>query len=416
MIIYLYKVKGMVIGVTEKVYLQNPYLRKLDARILEKKYINNKYYIKTNKTIFYPNLAGGQPGDKGEINGVEVIEVYEDGKDIIHVVKSNIHSDKAKLTIDWNNRFDYMQQHSGQHLLSSVFYKLYNGETISFYLGKEYVYIDVNIPSISKEEIEKVEQFANKIVFSNFPIKSYLVEKDEIANIPVRKDPTVNSNIRIVEIDGIDFSPCCGTHVSNTGEIGLIKIRKVEPYKNNIRVEFVCGYRALKDYTWKNYQIREISNLLSCKDKYVYDRVENLYEHREKLKKENRSLREKLCKYQAQELLQKSKTIDGVNIILDILTDMKFEDVENITRHLNSIENNIILLGLDNDKSSQFIISRSSNINIDLKDILSRISKVSKVKGGGNSQTIQGGCKDNLAEILKAFYEEILNRLNEIKR
>jgi len=412
MVIYLYRIKGMVIIMTEKVYLENPYLRQLEARILEKKYSNNKYYVKTNKTIFYPNLAGGQPGDKGNINGVEVVEVYEDGNDIIHVLKNNIYSDKAKLTIDWNNRFDYMQQHSGQHLLSSVFYKLFNGETIGFYLGKEYVYIDVNIPKISKEDIEKVEQFANKIIFSNFSIKSYIVEKEEIDKIPVRKEPTVNSNIRIVEIDGIDFSPCCGTHVRNTGEIGLIKIRKVEPYKNNIRVEFVCGYRALKDYTWKNHYIMKISNLLSCKDKDVMDRFEKIYNNREKLEKENKLLKEKLCKYEAKELLQKSKVVEGVNVIFNKLNDYKFESIENITKYLKSMNNNVIILGMENDKNSKFIISRSSNLNINIKNILNKISRNAKVKGGGNAQTIHGGCSsEDLDEILMAFYEEIVNNI-----
>lgn len=402
---------------TEKVYLQNPYLRQLEARIVEKKYMNNKYYVKTNKTIFYPNLAGGQPGDKGDINGIEVLEVYEDGDDIIHVLKSNIHSDKARLTIDWENRFDYMQQHSGQHLLSSVFYKLFNGETVGFYIGKEYVYIDVNLPTISKEEIEKVEQFANKIIFSNFPIKSYIVEKEDMHRIPVRKDPVVNSNIRIVEIDGIDFTPCCGTHVRNTGEIGLIKIRKVEPYKRNIRVEFVCGNRALKDYTWKNYQIGDISNLLSCKDKNVYHRVEKLYSHREKLKKENRVLREKLSKYIAKELLEKAESKKGINVIVDKLTNMRFEDVENIAKNLQAMGSNIILLGIDNLKNSQFLIARSKKLDINLKNIFNNISKQQKIKGGGSPQIVQGGCnKEELNGILKAFYDEIIKALDKINR
>lgn len=413
-ILFIYKTKGTVIGMTEKVYLQNPYLRQLEARIIEKKYMNNKYYVKTNKTIFYPNLAGGQPGDKGDINGIEVIEVYEDGNDIVHVLKSNIHSDRAKLTIDWENRFDYMQQHSGQHLLSSVFYKLFNGETIGFYLGKEYVYIDVNIPTISREEIEKVEQFANKIIFSNFIIKSYIVEKEDMYKIPVRKDPIVNSNIRIVEIDGIDFTPCCGTHVRNTGEIGLIKIRKVEPYKNNIRVEFVCGNRALKDYTWKNYYIQDISNLLTCKDKSVYNRVEKIFTDREKLKKENRALREKLNKYMAKELLQNSETVNGINIIQDKLADMTLQDVENIAKNLNSIENTIILLGIESIKNSQFIVSRSSNIDINLKTLFTNISKQEKIKGGGSPQTVQGACnREDLNRILKAFYDEIKKSLDK---
>mgnify|MGYP000906044682 FL=1 len=397
---------------TEKIYLINPYLRQVDARIVEKKYMNNRYYIKTNKTIFYPNLAGGQPGDKGTINGVEVLDTYEDNGDIVHVTKDNIHSDKVQLSIDWDNRFDYMQQHSGQHLLSAVFYKLYNGETIGFYIGKEYVYIDINIPNISDDEIEKIEEFANKIIFSNFSIKSYIIEKGDINRLPVRKEPIVNSNIRIVEIDGIDFSPCCGTHLRNTGEIGIVKIRKVEKYKGNIRVEFVCGNRALKDYTWKNRYIRRISDLLSSKDKDVYDRVQKLYIQKEELEKENRDLREELYQYRSQKLLKESKSIKGKNCICKKFKDADFKVLNNIVAHLNSKDNNIIIFGIDGTENSQFIASRSPNININMKNIFKEISQEIDIKGGGSPQTVQGGCaKDELDLILKGFYERIINSL-----
>lgn len=397
---------------TEKVYLENPYLRQIEARITEKKYMDNKYYIKTNKTIFYPNLAGGQPGDKGTINGIEVLEAYEDGEDIIHITKSNIHSDKAKLTIDWDTRFDYMQQHSGQHLLSSVFYKLFNGETIGFYIGKEYVYIDINIPRISQEDIEKVEEFANKIVFSNFLIKTYIVQKNEISKLPIRKEPKVNSNIRIVEIDGIDFSPCCGTHVRSTGEIGIIKIRRVESYKGNIRVEFVCGSRALKDYSWKSNYIRDISNLLSSKDKDVKEKVEKLYMDRERLIKENRILKDTNSKYKARELLEDAISINGVRIIFNKLQDMELAELKDIVKYLNCTNNIVAILGTENKNSGQFIVTRSNNLNINIKNIFSNLSKKINIKGGGDLQTVQGGCnKEELDNILNNFQDQIVNYL-----
>ncbi|HHV38405.1 MAG TPA: alanyl-tRNA editing protein [Tepidimicrobium sp.] len=233
---------------TKKVYLENPYIRQLDGRIVQKRYIDDKYYIKTNQTIFYPNLLDGQPGDKGTINGIKVLDVYEDGDDIIHVVDENIPSKNVQLSIDWDNRLDYMQQHSGQHLLSAAFYKLYNGETIGFYIGEEHSYVDVDIPYMDDEHINKIELFANKIIYSNFSIKAYTIKKEDMNRLPVRNEPQAESNIRIVEIDGIDFSPCNGTHLRSTGEIGIIKIRDVQAHKGHIRVNFLCGYRALKDY------------------------------------------------------------------------------------------------------------------------------------------------------------------------
>ena len=397
---------------TERVYLNNPYLRQLNARIVEKTYESNRYYIKTDRTIFYPNLAGGQPGDKGTINGIKVLDTYNDGEDIVHVVQDNIQSDKVLLSIDWDNRFDYMQQHSGQHLLSAVFYKLYNGETIGFYIGNEYVYIDVNLPTINDEEIIKVEEFANKIIFSNFPMKSYIVEKSELNKLPNIKNTIANSKIRIVEIDGIDFSPCCGTHLRHTGEIGLIKIRKVENYKGNIRVEFVCGNRALKDYTWKNNHIKNIANLLSSKDKDTQDKVFKLYNQKEELEKENRTLKEELCMYKGNKLLDNAKNVYGINFIYSKFEDFDFNEVNNIASYLMDLNKNIILFGLCNNEYSQFLIGRSSEIDINMKNIFKNISENLDIKGGGNNQVVQGKCEtDNLDLVLKSFYENIIGEI-----
>ena len=399
---------------TERLYLNNPYLRQIDARIVEKIYRNNKYYIKTDKTIFYPNLAGGQPRDKGTINGIEVLDAYDEEDDIVHVVKDNIHSDKVVLSIDWDNRFDYMQQHSGQHLLSAVFYKLFNGETVGFYIGKEYVYIDVNLPEINSEEIAKVEEFANRIIFSNFQIKSYIIDKSDINKYPLVKNSISNSKIRIVEIDGIDFSPCCGTHLRYTGEIGLIKIRKVEKHKGNSRVEFVCGNRALMDYSWKSNSIKNISNLLSSKDKEVQYKVFKLFEEKEELEKENRILKEKLYKYKGEELLNKAKYIHGLNFIYNKFENVELKEINNIAIYLTSLNRNIVLFGLCNGDYAQFLVGKSTEININMKNIFEEVSKDMEIQGGGNTQIVQGKCeKKNLNLVLEKFYENIIREIKD---
>lgn len=284
---------------TEQIYLENPYLREISARIIDKKYMNNKFYLKLNRTIFFPNLKGGQPRDKGTINGLEVLDVYEEDNDIIHVIKENILSNKVQLSIDWDTRLDYMQQHSGQHLLSSIFYKLYSAETIGFYIGKTCVYIDIDIPELKNEDIEKVEDFANKVIYSNFDIKTYIIRKKDIDKVPIREYHNMKSDIRIVEIDGMDYSPCYGTHHRSTGEIGMIKIRNWKKHKGNIRIEFVCGSRALRDYTWKNNYINKISTLLSSKDINTYEKVEKLYLEKKELEEENKNLKEELLRYKS---------------------------------------------------------------------------------------------------------------------
>ncbi|SHE28288.1 alanyl-tRNA synthetase [Tissierella praeacuta DSM 18095] len=397
---------------TNRLYLDNPYLREIDSRIVDKIYKDGKYYIKLNRTIFYPHLSGGQPGDKGTINGVQVLEVYEEDSDIIHVTKENIYSDKVILNIDWENRFDNMQQHTGQHLLSAAFYKLYNGETVGFHIGKDYVYIDITLPDLSEDDSEKIEIYANRIIFSNFEIKSYYIEKNDINKLPIRKQPTVNSNIRIVEIDNIDFSPCAGTHLRNTGEIGLIKIRKWEKYKGNIRIEFVCGNRALFDYRWKSKMIKDISLLLSSKDTDVLEKVKILYNQKEDLEKNNRNIQEELLRYKGEDLLKNAIKIDGISFVTKIFDDRDLKTINKISVHLNNIEKSIQIYGSKYENKGQFLISVSKDLNINLKDIFKEVSEEFEIKGGGSPQTIQGGCSlDDLDSLLNIFFENIKNKI-----
>lgn len=397
---------------TNKIYMENPYLRELEADVLEKKFINNKYYIKLDRTIFYPHLSGGQPGDKGTINGVEVIESYEDGDDIVHVIGSNISGNRVKICINWDNRLDLMQQHTGQHLLSSVFYKLYNGETVGFNIGKEYVHIDITIPNLTEDDAEKIEILTNRIIYSNFDIKSYFVPVDELDKIPLRKKPTVTKNIRIVEIDGIDYSPCGGTHLNNTGELGIIKIRKWEKRKGNVRVEFVCGERALIDYSWKNKSIKEIGLLLSSKDKDVLDKVNKLFVSKEVLEKENRELRESIYKLKGDSFLKDVQIRNDIRFIYKEIEEMDFKELGFIANYLGDSDKLIQIYGISNEDKSQFYISRTKDLDVNLQEIYKDISSTFQIKGGGNPNTVQGGSnKDDLIPIMEKFAEKIRKEL-----
>lgn len=394
---------------TQKIYIENPYLRELEAHVLDKQFKNNKYYIKLNRTIFYPDLAGGQPGDKGSINGIEVEKSFEENGEIIHVLNDNLLGNKVKITIDWENRIDLMQQHTGQHLLSSTFFKLFNADTVGFHLGKEYVYIDLNIDKLNYDDVEKIEILANKIICSNFDIKSYLVNEDELEKVSVRKTPTVNSNIRIVEIDSIDYSPCGGTHLKNTGEIGIIKIRKWEKYKDGTRVEFVCGNRALKDYTWKNDYINKIGTLLSSKDLDVLSKFEKFLNDKENLEKENRELRENLATIKANELLKDAISVDDYRVIFKKLENTSFKEISFLSAFLNNNNEKLVqIYGLVNDANAQFHVSKTKDLNMDLQSIYKFVSSNFDIKGGGNPGTVQGGAAlIDLEHIMNLFYEQI---------
>lgn len=396
---------------TEKIYLEYPYLRELEANIIEKKFLNDKYYIKLHKTIFYPHLSGGQPRDKGTINDSEVIDCYEDkNQDIVHVIKKNIRGRKVKLSIDWDNRLDHMQQHTGQHILSSVVDKLYNAQTIGFNIGNNHSTIDIELKEIAENDVLNIELLANKIIYSNFIIKKYFLDEDKIKTIPFRKEPFIKENIRIVEIDGIDYSACAGTHLRTTGEVGIIKIIKWEKSRGNIRIEFLAGFRALQDYQRKNNYINNLTGLLSSKDIDLVGKVEKLFENKIDLEKENTLLKDRLYALKAEGLLNKSQNYRGKKLIIEHFDNINIRDLRILSNHLKDTENLIQIYTIRNQKNFQFLIISSKDLNLELDKIYKSIAKKISIKGGGGSNSIQGSCKEEDAiDLVELFLKEIAN-------
>lgn len=381
---------------TNKVYLENSYLTKIKAIVKDKKIIDNTIHLITNRTIFYPHMSGGQPKDEGHINNVQVLDVYKKDDNIIHILSEDIFDEEVSLTIDWNTRFDHMQQHTGQHILSAAFNKLFDANTIGFHLGKDYVYIDIDISDITREQIQKVETFANQILFSNFDIKTYYVNKKQLTNLPIKKVPKINNeNIRIVAIDDIDYSPCAGTHNSTTGEVGLIKIRKWEKYKGNIRLEFVCGNRALTDFRWKNDYINSLANFFSTKDDNILNTATKMYEENKLLKKQIKKLNNDLLSFQCNELLSKGKNYDGINLISNIYQDTQFSKIRDIASYITNSPSTLVILGVTSKNKCQIILAKSQNLpDINIKKVFNQIIPLLKGSGGGNPYMVQGGGQD----------------------
>ncbi len=398
---------------TEKIYLENPYLRELSAKVVKKDYIDGAFHLTLNRTLFFPHLAGGQPKDEGTINGAKVIDVYEENENIIHVLEDDVFSNNVNLVIDWDTRFTHMQQHTGQHILSTIFDKLYRAKTVGFHLGSEFVYIDVTLPELDTSTIEKVENYANKIIFSNFDIKTYLVDKHEASTLPLRKQPIVDTNIRIVEIDKIEYSPCCGTHVRATGEVGIIKIRKWEKYKGNVRIEFVCGGRALSDYRWKNNQINEISNLLSVKDNTSYNAVQRIYDENKDLLNNIRNLKKELLQYKASELIEKAVIHNDIKVVNAIFEKEDFKEIKNMATQIISISKAIVIFGVIEKDKCQIVLGRSDDIDINMRDIFKHTIDIIDGRGGGSPQLVQGGGTkiDKLEECIDSSLKMIKNKL-----
>jgi len=373
---------------SKKIYQENSYLRTLEAEVLSCNKKDDLYEIILDKTIFYPHMSGGQPKDEGTINGLKVFNVIEDQDEIIHVVNEPLNG-TVSLEIDFETRFDYMQQHTGQHILSYVFATLYNGKTVGFHLSSDYTTIDLDI-SLTNEMIEKVELCSNQIIYDNNKITFQTLPYDEALKLNIRKTPPKLPFLRIMEIEGSDIIACGGTHVKSTGEVGIIKIVKVEKHKTGVRVEFLCGKRALKDYILKHNDILNLSNILTCKTDMVLDNFNKMNIENKNLKKNIISLQNEINEYRAKDLKRNAIVKNNVSFIFEKLNDYDVKDLRFICSKIIEEENYVTVLICESELNTSIVLGQSENLNYDLKNIFEQCKVLLNAKGGGNNKLIQG--------------------------
>src|SRR5450631_2519011 len=246
---------------TERLYYTDSYLREFEARVVERSADGRTIYL--DRTLFYP-ASGGQPFDLGSIDGVAVVEVVEEEEDrIAHRLAVPLDSEGAVAgEIDWTRRFDHMQQHSGQHLLSAVFEELFGLHTVSFHLGAESATIDLEGGPVEPRTVVEAERRANQLVSENRPMDVRFEDASEAQGL--RKASERGGTLRIVSIEGLDRSACGGTHVRTTGEIGPILLRRTEKIRQSVRVEFVCGGRAVRHARQDFEALTRIAQLFSA--------------------------------------------------------------------------------------------------------------------------------------------------------
>jgi alanyl-tRNA synthetase len=228
--------------VTERLYYTDSYVTDFRAGVADRSADRRRVYL--DRTAFYP-ASGGQPHDLGTINGIEITEIVDEEDDrVAHVLVAPLDATEAECRVDWRRRFDHMQQHTGQHLLSAVLIDLFQARTVSFHMGAESSTIDIARSALDSDEVRRAVEHANQIVFENRPVTVTFQHSSE--DLSLRKATEREGTVRVVSIADLDRSACGGTHVRATGEIGPIAIRKLEKVRGNVRVEFLCGMRAVK--------------------------------------------------------------------------------------------------------------------------------------------------------------------------
>ncbi len=222
---------------TRRLYYDDAYLLEFDAEVAERTVHEGSPAVVLDATAFYPE-SGGQPWDRGTLGGIEVLKVLDLDGTILHVLKAEIASGRVTGKIDRTTRLDHMQQHTGQHVLSQAFWELLKGETLSFHMGPDISTLEIGLKAIDDAGGDRVEDRANAIVWEDREVKTYFVPEERIGEVPLRRPPKKQGLLRVVEVDGFDYSACGGTHVGRTGEIGLIKLGGIEKIRGNLRFEF----------------------------------------------------------------------------------------------------------------------------------------------------------------------------------
>jgi alanyl-tRNA synthetase len=377
---------------TERLYYTDSLLREFTARVVAQQVTDRGPAVRLDRTAFYPT-SGGQPHDTGSLDGVPVRDVWEDDAgELWHLVERLPAGDAVRGSIDWERRFDHMQQHSGQHLLSAAFVRLLNAPTISFHLGTEVSHIDLDTPALSWEDAFRVEADVNRVIGENRPVEIHFVDERNIHTVPLRRPPKVSGEIRVIWIRDYDAVACGGTHVPQTGAVGLVKIVRIERYKGGMRVGFLCGARALADYQRVLRDVQAVSADLSVHPNELGDAVARL---KGELKESQRALQvaeDALMAVEGERLWLETPEIHSVRRIVAYLADHSFDQARAIASHAIAHPRTLALLAVSDAKGVRLVCARGADLpELDAAAMLRRAVEQLGGRGGGTADLAQGG-------------------------
>ncbi|WP_404428883.1 DHHA1 domain-containing protein [Sutcliffiella horikoshii] len=378
----------------QKLFYQDPYIQTFTTVLTEQSQDESgKWYAILEQTAFYPE-GGGQPYDTGTLNAQKVIEVQEINGEIRHYMERPLPetTKDVKGNIDWERRYDHMQQHAGQHLLSAAFEELFAYKTKSFHLGKEVSTIDLDTNELTEQEVLEAETLVNKIILENREIETKWVTHEELSDYPLRKELSVSENIRLVIIPDFDYNGCGGTHPHSTSGVASLKILSLEKQKNKIRVSFVAGNRVLKQLHETQQVVSELSSLLNAPQNGMAEAVTRMLGQSKEQTKELKAMKEKLLEYEAAALVSQTELVSGRIIIKSVLQNRDMAELQSMARKLVSARDDInVFLIAENAGKLQFVGARGSKTDLNMKSIAKEVFAFINGKGGGRENFVQGG-------------------------
>ena len=379
-----------------KLYYDSAYIKEFEAQVLSCQKGKKGWEITLSATAFYPE-GGGQPADTGILGDVRVTDVHEKDGQVVHYTDGPLPvGETVRGVIDWDRRFQHMQEHSGEHLVSGLIHQRFDYDNVGFHMGTDEVTIDFN-GVLEWEDLMAIEEKANGMIWENLEISAVYPEKDELDAMEYRSKKELTGAVRIVSIPGGDVCACCGTHVERTGEIGLVKFLSMIHYKGGVRISLLCGKRAVEDYERKRDQVQKISVLLSARPGEIARAVEKLKEDEAKLQEKLVAAYDKLIASEVRDI----KEGDGDIFILE--PDFEAIQLRHLVNRLLEEKKGRTVLALGGAAEGSFLYVLGSRDG-DMRQLSRELNGLLNGRGGGSAQMAQGtffATKDQLQAILK---------------
>ena len=374
---------------THRLYYTEPSCRRFDAIVTRVSDHDGRPAATLDRTAFYPT-SGGQPFDTGLLGGTAVLETIDQGDDIVHVLAGPL-TEGARVTgeINWDRRFDHMQQHTGQHILSSAFEQLFDNATVGFHMGAEVSTIDL-AREAAAGEIERAVDESNRVVWEDRPVGIRFVSKAEAAALKLRKEPQREGSLRLIDIAGYDLCACGGTHVDRTGSIGLIAVVDVERMRGGSRLAFVSGARALRALRGYRDVVAGGVRALSVLPAELSAAIERLQDESKELRKQAKALQEKLTEHEGARLAETSREINGVRLVVEALAGWDVAGLKGLAAAAISSTRACAVLVTATAPVS-IVIACSPAVRIDANATLQQLLRRFGGRGGGKPGLAQGG-------------------------
>ena len=394
---------------TERLYYNHPDVRTFDASVLRAETRGDHTAVWLDRTAFYPT-SGGQPFDTGRLGDANVVDVEDDESgDIVHLVAGTSPEIGATVhgAIDWNRRFDHMQQHTGQHVLSAVLERAFGARTISFHLGADSCTIDVD-RELSSAQIAQGELAANQAVWLDLPVTIRYAAEEEARALPLRKETARTGTLRLIEISGLDLSACGGTHVERTGVIGQIALASWERFKGGQRIEFLCGGRALARFQ----RLRDISaasiRLLSVLPAELPAAIERMQTDAKEQKRILSTVQSDLATYEAAAMVARAEALPVGRAVFQVL-DGDAVRLRTLATALTAHPGVVAVL-VSTAVPALAVVARSADLAVACNEVVSALLKEFGGRGGGKPDLAQCGGLQAPADLILASARAILMR------